>query len=103
MDSIEEKSGKEFWMLMLEDTKNSACISEEELTRLIKEHLPDLDKIMDNTPEAGNIVQHQDAFAADNQITEFLLLGMAIKYMGRSGKTIHIIGKNGDTLKPVID
>lgn len=44
------------------------------------------------------IILHQDAFAADYQDDEYLLLGKAIKYLGKTGKEIRIIGKNRETL-----
>jgi hypothetical protein len=37
---------------------------------------------------------HQDAFAADYQEDEYMLLGMAIKYSGLRGKEVRVIGKN---------
>jgi hypothetical protein len=37
---------------------------------------------------------HQDAFAADYQEDEYMLLGMAIKYAGLRGKEVRVIGKN---------
>jgi len=89
---------KEFWMLMLGDTRKSACLTEEELKRVVLEHLPKFDEIA-NT-DADFAILHQDAFAADYQIGELLLLGMAIKFLGISGKTVHTHGKNKETLTP---
>jgi hypothetical protein len=37
------------------------------------------------------VLLHQDAFAADYQEDEYMLLGMAIKYAGRE---VRVIGKN---------
>ena len=45
------------------------------------------------------ILIHQDAFAADNQLDELILLGKAIKYAGMFNITIMIHGKNRETLK----
>jgi len=45
------------------------------------------------------IIIHQDAFAADYQDHEYVLLGKAIKFAGLHGKEVHIIGKNRETLK----
>ena len=42
---------------------------------------------------------HQDAFAADYQEHEYMLLGMAIKYAGLRGKEVRVIGKNRQTLE----
>ncbi|MGA8676625.1 MAG: hypothetical protein WB621_15525 [Candidatus Acidiferrales bacterium] len=49
--------------------------------------------------KAAVIVIHQDAFAADYQDDEYVLLGKAIKFAGLHGKEVHIIGKNRETLK----
>jgi hypothetical protein len=45
------------------------------------------------------VIIHQDAFAADCQDHEYALLGKAIKFAGRYGKEVHIVGKNRETLK----
>jgi hypothetical protein len=49
-----------------------------------RKHLP--------TKDAEAIVMHQDAFAADFQLSELFLLGAAIKYAGVHGKELRIIG-----------
>lgn len=51
--------------------------------------------------DVGHILFHQDAFAADYQAHEYLLLGMVIKYIGlvAPGKEIVIVGENRETLK----
>lgn len=46
------------------------------------------------------LILHQDGFAAAYQEEEFTLLGMAIKYAGLVGKTVHVIGHNRETLAP---
>ena len=40
------------------------------------------------------VILHQDAFAADYQEDEYMLLGMAIKYAGLRGKEVRVIGRN---------
>jgi len=40
------------------------------------------------------VLLHQDAFAADCQDGEYMLLGMAIKYAGLRGKEVRVIGRN---------
>jgi hypothetical protein len=40
----------------------------------------------------------RDAFAADYQEDEYVLLGMAIMYAGRRGKEVGVIGKNRSIL-----
>jgi len=45
------------------------------------------------------VIIHQDAFAADYQDDEYVLLGKAIKFAGLYGKEVHIIGRNRETLK----
>lgn len=49
--------------------------------------------------KAAAIIIHQDAFAADYQDDEYVLLGKAIKFAGLHGKEVHIVGKNRETLK----
>jgi len=49
--------------------------------------------------KAAVVIIHQDAFAADYQDDEYVLLGKAIKFAGLHGKEVHIIGKNRETLK----
>ena len=49
--------------------------------------------------KAAVIIIHQDAFAADYQDDEYVLLGKAIKFAGLNGMEVHVIGKNGETLK----
>jgi hypothetical protein len=65
-----------------------------------------LDTIRTKLPEFANacgadadvVLIHQDAFAADYQDDEYVLLGMAIKYAGLQGKEVRVIGKNRTTL-----
>jgi hypothetical protein len=49
--------------------------------------------------KAAVVIIHQDAFAADYQDDEYVLLGKAIKFAGLYGKEVHIIGRNRETLK----
>jgi len=48
--------------------------------------------------DAETVMLHQDAFAADYQEDEYMLLGMAVKYAGLRGKEVRVIGKNRSTL-----
>ena len=48
---------------------------------------------------AEQIILHQDAFAADYQAEEFILLGKAIKYAGIFGRSILVQGRNRETLQ----
>ena len=45
------------------------------------------------------VLLHQDAFAADYQEDEYMLLGMAVKYAGLRGKEVRVIGKNRSSLR----
>ena len=58
------------------------------------------EKEMVNT-KADVVILHQDAFAADYQQSEYMLLGAFIKYCRLKGKEVRIIGKNRETLKTV--
>jgi hypothetical protein len=62
----------------------------------IRENLPDFAKACADETEL--VLLHQDAFAADYQDDEYLLLGMAIKYAGLLGKEVRVIGKNRSTI-----
>ena len=66
------------------------------LIATIRRKLPDFAKAC--ADEAELVLLHQDAFAADYQDDEYLLLGMAIKYAGLRGKEVRVIGKNRQTL-----
>lgn len=65
----------------------------------VERELPDFVQLVRIQP--GEIVLHQDAFAADYQDHEFALLGKAIKYAGIFGREVRVIGKNRDTLPNV--
>ena len=69
---------------------------EANLVRTVQEKLPDFVKACADDVEV--VVLHQDAFAADYQDDEYLLLGMAIKYAGLCGKEVQVVGKNRQTV-----
>jgi hypothetical protein len=50
--------------------------------------------------EADVVLLHQDAFAADLDTEELLLLGSFIKVLGHMGKEVRIIGRCRGTLTP---
>lgn len=66
--------------------------------QLLKDKIPNFIEACESQ-EAGHILIHQDAYAAGYQPSEYMLLGMAIKYAGLHGKEIHIHGVNRETLK----
>lgn len=68
----------------------------ESLKKTVEESLPKMKELVESSADA--VILHQDAFAGDYQPDEYLLLGMAIKYIGLSGKEIHIIGTNRSTI-----
>lgn len=68
------------------------------LEEIVKFNLPEFYQAC-HTEGADVILNHQDAFAADYQLGEFTLLGMAVKYAGVVGKTIEIHGRNGETFR----
>ena len=43
------------------------------------------------------LVLHQDGFAAGYHDDEYVLLGMAVKYVGLYGLTVTVIGTNHET------
>jgi len=69
---------------------------ESSLIATIRKKLPEFAKAC--ADDAELVLLHQDAFAADYQDDEYLLLGMAIKYAGLRGKEVRVIGKNRSTL-----
>ena len=68
----------------------------ESLKKTVEESLPKMKELVESSADA--VILHQDAFAGDYQSDEYSLLGMAIKYIGLSGKEIHIIGTNRSTI-----
>lgn len=62
------------------------------LREVIERRLPEFSFACKNTGAEG-ILLTQDAFAADLQTDEYMLLGMAIKYAGLFNKQVTIIGK----------
>lgn len=76
---------------------------QDELTSFIESKIPDFAKAVKHArnKKIDKIIMHQDAFAGDYQKSEYSLLGMAIKYAGLygGGATIHIIGKNEETIR----
>lgn len=69
---------------------------ESNLIATIRKSLPEFAKACADETEL--VLLHQDAFAADYQESEYLLLGMAIKYAGLRGKEVRVIGRNRQTL-----
>ncbi len=65
---------------------------ESNLIATIRKKLPNFARMC--ADDAEHVLLHQDAFAADYQEDEYMLLGMAIKYAGLRGKEVHVIGKN---------
>ncbi|MFT4019065.1 MAG: hypothetical protein QM668_19030 [Agriterribacter sp.] len=65
-------------------------INKQKMIEAVEKELPDFVKMVKTTKDEM-IVFHQDVFAADYQMDEFMLLGMAIKYAGLHGREITII------------
>lgn len=64
----------------------------------VEENLKAFKKTIDLAEDDTSIILHQDAFAADYQLSEIFLLGSVIKYAGIKGIELRIIGKNRETL-----
>jgi hypothetical protein len=77
-------------------TNDERMQRESSLIATIRKKLPEFVKTWADETEL--VVLHQDAFAADYQDDEYLLLGMAIKYAGLRGKEVRVIGKNRSSL-----
>ena len=69
---------------------------ESSLIAAIRKKLPEFAKMC--ADDAEQVLLHQDAFAADYQEDEYMLLGMAIKYAGLRGKEVRVIGRNRSSL-----
>jgi hypothetical protein len=69
---------------------------EANLIATIRAKLPEFARMCADDTE--RVLLHQDAFAADYQEDEYMLLGMAIKYAGLRGKEVQVIGKNRSSL-----
>jgi hypothetical protein len=69
---------------------------EANLIATIRAKLPEFARMCADDTE--QVLLHQDAFAADYQEDEYMLLGMAIKYAGLRGKEVQVIGKNRSSL-----
>jgi sulfite reductase beta subunit-like hemoprotein len=65
---------------------------ESALIETIRQQLPDFARMCASDVET--VILHQDAFAADYQEDEYMLLGMAIKYAGLRGKEVRVIARN---------
>ena len=77
-------------------TDDECMQRESSLIATIRTKLPEFAKSCADDTEL--VLLHQDAFAADYQNDEYLLLGMAIKYAGLRGKEVRVIGKNRSAL-----
>ena len=62
---------------------------EADLIAAVRKDLPEFAKACAEDVDA--VMLHQDAFAADYQADEYILLGMPIKYAGLRGKEVHVI------------
>jgi hypothetical protein len=81
-------------------TNDERMQRESNLIATIRRELPDFAKAC--ADEAELVLLHQDAFAADYQEDEYVLLGMAIKYAGLRGKEVRVIGQNRSSLAGTI-
>jgi hypothetical protein len=81
-------------------TNDERMQRESSLIATIRKKLPDFAKACADDTEL--MLLHQDAFAADYQEEEYLLLGMAIKYAGLRGKEVRVIGQNRSSLAGTI-
>jgi hypothetical protein len=73
-------------------TNDERMQRESSLIATVRKKLPEFAKACADETEL--VLLHQDAFAADYQEDEYMLLGMAIKYAGLRGKEVRVIGRN---------
>lgn len=84
-------------LTMLNGNQTELAKKEANLVTGVEKMLPDFARACrahDNTV----VTMHQDAFAADYQEEEYMLLGMAIKFAGICGKEVQIVGTNRQTV-----
>lgn len=75
------------------DTEDQALAEKERtLVAEIETVLPEFARACREGADA--VIIHQDAFAADYQDQEYVLLGKAIKFAGLHGKEVRVIGRN---------
>ena len=77
-------------------TNDERMMREAALISTVRSKLPDFARMCADDNEL--VLLHQDAFAADYQEDEYMLLGMAIKYAGLRGKEVRVMGKNRSSL-----
>lgn len=70
----------------------SEVFGQSNLIATIRKKLPDFARMC--ADDAEHVLFHQDAFAADYQEDEYMLLRMAIKYADLRGKEVRVIGRN---------
>lgn len=80
-------------------TDSEIMLRQSNLITKIRNTLPDFAKAC--AADVDMVVLHQDAFAANYQDDEYILLGMAIKYAGLCGKEVRMIGTNRQTVGEV--
>ena len=78
-------------------TSDDRMPRESSLIATIRKKIPDFARMC--ADDAEHVLLHQDAFAADYQEDECILLGTAIKYAGLRGKEVRVIGKNRQILE----
>jgi hypothetical protein len=70
------------------------------LMETVEHYIPDfargVEEIAAENTEAP-LILHQDSFAANYDLDEYTLLGMAVKYAGCKGVEIHIMRKHHQT------
>ena len=85
---------------------NSPSLHEEEtrvatLMATVEHYIPDfvrgVEEVATENTKASLMILHQDSFAANYDLDEYTLLGMAVKYAGCKGVEICITGKNHQT------
>jgi hypothetical protein len=91
-----DRRGAESIILMTSMTNEERMQRQANLIATVRTKLPDFAKMC--AADAELVLLHQDAFAADYQEDEYILLGMAIKYAGLRGKEVRVIGKNRSSI-----
>ena len=71
------------------------------LMATVEHYIPDfvrgVEEVATENTKASLMILHQDSFAANYDLDEYTILGMAVKYAGCNGVELHITGKNHQT------
>lgn len=76
-------------------TESERLEREKNLEETVRHYLPEVVSAVEDAKEKdADVAFHQDSFAAGYHYDEYVLLGMAVKYIGLSGLRVMFVGEN---------